>query len=164
MYCFGRVPQWASSHPGDIKCAAGGGPGQCDAPNDLNPNGTGTDQHWKDFVTAIATRSAGRIHFWEMWNEGGNPGRWSGTSTQLVRMVSDARTIILSIDPTAVILSPSAGIRSQAELAWWKRFLAAGGGAYVDGIAIHAYLQHNGEEPVPEQLLVYLPAICGQGI
>src|SRR5271154_3007557 len=90
VYCFGRVPQWASSKPNDIKCASGGGPGQRQPPDALKRDGTGTDQHWKDFVTAIASRSAGRIHYWEMWNEGGNPERWSGTSPQLVRMVSDA--------------------------------------------------------------------------
>jgi hypothetical protein len=158
-YTFGRVPQWAASHPGNPTCTGGGGggPGKCTPPNDLKPDGTGTDQHWKDFVTAIATRSAGRVHYWEMWNEGGNPKRWAGTAAQLVRMVSDARSIILSIDPTAVILSPSGGIRSQVELGWWKRFLAAGGGDYVDDIAIHAYLQQQHQQPVPEDLLTYLP-------
>jgi len=157
LYCFGRVPQWASSKPSDLKCANGGGPGQCDAPNDLNRDGSGTDQHWKDFVTAIATRSAGRIHYWEMWNEGGNPGRWSGTIPQLLRMAGDAHAIIRSIDPSAVILSPSGGIRSKIELEWWKAYLAAGGGNYADEIAIHAYLQQAGHHPVPEDLLLYLP-------
>jgi polysaccharide biosynthesis protein PslG len=158
-YTFGRVPQWASSDPGRSTCtgSGGGGPGKCAPPNDLNADGTGTDQHWIDFVTAIATRSAGRVHYWEMWNEGGNPARWAGTSAQLVRMVSDARSIILGIDPTAVILSPSGGIRSPVELNWWKNFLAAGGGTYVDAIAIHSYLQTEGHQPVPEELLVYLP-------
>jgi hypothetical protein len=158
-YTFGRVPQWAASDPNDFECTegGGGGPGKCTPPNDLNGDGTGTDQHWKDFVRAIATRAAGRVHFWEMWNEGGNPRRWAGSATQLVRMVKDARAIILSIDPTAVILSPSGGIRSQVELGWWKNFLGAGGGKYVDDIAIHSYLQQQGQRPVPEQLLVYLP-------
>src|SRR5579872_692919 len=50
VYCFGRVPLWASSKPNDTKCANGGGPGQCDPPNDLNKDGTGTNQHFKDFV------------------------------------------------------------------------------------------------------------------
>jgi len=159
-YTFGRVPQWAATNPNLPTCTGGGGggPGKCSPPNDINPDGTGTDKHWTDFVTAIATRSAGRVHYWEMWNEGGNPARWAGTAAQLVRMVKDARSIILTIDPTAVILSPSGGIRSQIELDWWNRFLAAGGGTYVDAIAIHSYLQQQHQQPVPEQLLTYLPA------
>jgi len=158
-YTFGRVPQWAASDPRNPTCTGGGGggPGKCSPPDDLKPDGTGADQHWKDFVTAIATRAAGRVHYWEMWNEGGNPARWLGTSAQLVRMVKDARSIILTIDPTAVILSPSGGIRSPVELDWWKKFLDAGGGNYVDAIAIHSYLQTEGHQPVPEQLKVYLP-------
>jgi len=66
LYTFGRTPRWASSHPYDTTCA--NGPGQCDPPNDLNSDGTGTNQHWKSFVKAIATRAAGRIHYWEVWN------------------------------------------------------------------------------------------------
>src|SRR5271165_2544828 len=156
IYCFGRVPQWASSKPNDLACAKGGGPGQCDPPNDLNADGTGTDKHFKDFVTAVATRAAGRIHYWELWNEASNPLRWRGTIAQLMRMDSDASTIIRSIDSSAVILSPSGGILAANELQWWGQFLAAGGGNVADVIAFHGYIQRPGSHPVPETLITVL--------
>jgi hypothetical protein len=166
-YTFGRVPLWASSNPNDEVCADN--PGSCDPPNDLNSDGTGTNQHWKDFVTAIAThvndptylQTHAPIKYWEIWDEAPNPGRWNPVSqpagiAQMVRMASDARSIILSIDSTAVILSPSSGIRVESETKWLEDYLAAGGGNFADVIAFHAYLQQVNQQPVPEALLTYL--------
>jgi len=63
MLTLAMTPQWASSNPGDPICSYG--PGQCDPPNDLNPDGSGTDQHWKDFVrkrlTNTPVRQAGSV-------------------------------------------------------------------------------------------------------
>src|SRR5277367_5800260 len=53
------TPQWASSNPNDPTCQFG--PGQCDPPADLNPDGSGSDQHWKDYSTAVATHVDGQI-------------------------------------------------------------------------------------------------------
>jgi hypothetical protein len=166
-YTFGRVPQWAASNPNDSSCASA--PGSCTPPNDLNSDGTGTNQHWKDFVTAIAThvndptylQTHAPIKYWEIWDEAPNPGRWHPISesagiAQMTRMAGDARNIILSIDSSAAILSPSAGIRVAAETKWLKDYLAAGGGNYADIIAFHAYLQQLNVQPVPEDLLKYL--------
>ncbi len=109
LYTFGRTPAWASSNPTDTSC--GFAPGACDPPNDLNLDGTGSNQHWKDFVTAIATHNlnstTGHIKYWEIWNEAANPPTWTGSVAQTVRMAQDARQIILGIDPQAIILSPS---------------------------------------------------------
>lgn len=138
VYTFGRTPQWASSHPSDSICNFG--PGQCDPPKDLNADGTGPDQIWKDFVTAIATHSAGRIKYWELWNEPQNTFYWNGTIAQMVRMAGDARAIIKGIDPNAELLSPGTGVRFKA-LKWTANYLAAGGGQYADIIAAHGYVQ-----------------------
>jgi len=158
QYTFGETPSWASSKPNDSHCAQHGGAptGSCDPPNDLNADGTGSNQHWKDFVTAIATRSAGRIHYWEIWDEASNPLRWVGTNAQMLRLASDARTIILGIDPTAVILTPSSGIVDAVELNWWTKYLQAGGGQYADVIAYHGYVQQANHTPVPEDLIKYV--------
>jgi len=154
LYTFGRTPQWASSNPNDSTC--GNEPGSCDPPNDLNADGTGTDQHWKDFVTAIATFSAGRIHYWEIWDEAPNPFRWNGTDAQLIRMASDARAIIHSIDSTAVITTPSGSLRYANDMTWWSNYLAAGGGNFADVIAYHGYIQPGKGLPVPEKLVSLL--------
>ena len=153
IYSFGRVPRWASSAPNDNTCSYG--PGQCDPPNDLNADGTGTNQHWKDFVSAIATHAAGRINIWELWNEAPNAWYWTGTNKQLLRMAADARTIVKGIDPNAVILTPSAGIRGKAYRDWMANYLAQGGGAYADGIAFHGYIQVGGVYPIAEDFYTY---------
>ena len=167
-YTFGRVPQWASSNPNDGVCASA--PGSCDPPNDLNDDGSGTNQHWKDFVTAIAThvndptylQTHASIKYWEIWDEAPFTGRWHPRSrkagiTQMIRLASDARKIILSIDSTAVILSPSAGIKVAGETQWFKDYLGAGGGKYADVIAFHSYLYSGPHiQPVPEDLLKYM--------
>jgi len=151
LYTFGRTPSWASSQPNDTTCASG--PGECDPSNDLNPDGTGINQHWKDFVTAIATHTAGRIKYWEVWNEPSNAWSWTGTHAQMVRMAKDARQIILSIDPDAKIVSPSVGISTLGYQGWMADFLAAGGGPYVDIIGFHGYIQHPPNEPQAEEFV-----------
>lgn len=161
MYCFGRVPKWASSNPTDISCA--NEPGSCDPPKDLNPDGSGTDQYWKNFVRAIATHAAGRIHYWELWNEFPNPMRWHwpdnkghghATAQQLVRMAQDARQIIKKIDPTAVIVSQSGALRFTNDVPRWQAFMNGGGGNYADVISFHGYTQPNGNQlPQPEFLV-----------
>lgn len=153
IYSFGRTPRWASSKPNDTTCSYGAG--QCDPPNDLNADGTGTNQHWKDFVRAIATHSAGRIKIWEIWNEAPNAWYWTGTMKQMVRMASDARSIIKSIDPSATVTTPSAGIRGMPNRDWTANYLAAGGGQYADVIAFHGYIQEGGTYPVPEDFVTY---------
>lgn len=138
MYTFGMTPQWASSNPNDPVCASGWGVGECDAPKDLNPDGSGPDQIWQDFVAAIARRSAGRVKYWELWNEPKNTFFWNGTVAQLVRMAKDARTVILSIDPKAVMLTPPSHGPFQVE------YFAAGGADYADVITYHGYVYRSG--------------------
>lgn len=159
MYCFGRTPSWASSHPFDTSC--GNEHGSCDAPDDINADGTGSDQHWKDFVKAIAEHSAGRIHYWELWDEFPNPYRWNwnqktkpNTVQQLVRMAADARAIIKAIDPTAIIVSDSGGIRYPLDVPKYTALAQAGGFNYADIIAFHGYTQPAGAGlPEPETLV-----------
>jgi len=161
LYCFGRTPTWASSHPDDTTC--GNEVGSCDAPDDLNSDGTGSDQHWKNFVTAIVTHSAGRIHYWEMWDEFPNPFRWNwlqktkpNTVQQLTRMAKDARAIIKKIDPTAVIVSDSGALRYPPDVTKWTALIQAGGLKYADVIAFHGYTQPAGNNPPEPETLVGL--------
>ena len=135
LFTLAMTPQWASSNPHDPICSYG--PGQCDAPDDLNPDGSGTDQHWKDFVTAVATHVNGQIRFWEIWNEPLEKFHWTGTYAQMARMAKDARTIILSIDPKAKLLNGGSQAHYAHSLKWWDGYAAAGGLDYADIIAIH---------------------------
>lgn len=149
LYTFGGIPSWASGDVEDPKCREWHTPGSCHPPSDLREDGSGTDQTWKDFVTAIAQHAHGRIKYWELWNEPHNLFFWNGTMAQMVRMAQDLRTITKSIDPEAVIVSPGTawenlhpetGKPAWNGLIWTDQFLAAGGKNYIDVVATHGYL------------------------
>jgi hypothetical protein len=158
LYTFGRVPQWASSSPYESGCS--GGPGTCAPPNDLNADGTGTDQHFKDFVTALATHNknstTAHIKYWELWNEPFNSPNWVGTTQQMVRMAGDATAIIKSIDPSAVVIVPSVCIEGLQGRNWLDAYLAAGGKTYADAVAFHGYVQKPGTPLLAENILAYI--------
>jgi hypothetical protein len=130
LYTLWRVPKWASSNPTDTTCDyASLGPnftGSCDLPNDLNPDGTGTDFTWRNWVQNIAQhvndptylQTHARVSYWETCNEcyrsptldpgygtGGGSIAYKGTYSQLVRMMQDARCIIIGVatDPITAL-------------------------------------------------------------
>jgi uncharacterized repeat protein (TIGR01451 family) len=153
LYVAYWTPAWASSNPADPNCdhgffTAGG----CDPPNDLNKDGTGTDQHLIDFVTAVMTHvGAGKIKYWGLWNEPNIQVEWKGTTAQLLRMAKDIRNTVLSFDSNALFLTPSfVGPSGATSL---KNYLAAGGGPYADIIGYHGYVVSGtcpNDCPVPE--------------
>jgi len=107
MYTLARTPPWATSNPADSTChystaASGGGAGECDAPIDLNSDGTGTNAIWKAWITAIAShannpaylQTHAHIKYWEIWNEPDAQFYWNGSFAQLARLTEDANCII----------------------------------------------------------------------
>ena len=158
LYTFAGVPQWASSKPDDHICLIG--PGSCDPPKDLNADGSGPDQLWKDFVSALADHnangSAAHISYWEMWNEPHNNFFWNGTYAQLVRMVGDAYAILKAADPNAVILSVTVGWQAKAPMQWFTGYVNAGGGRYIDKISCHGYSKNGGKYGPPENMVADL--------
>src|SRR6266851_4988309 len=146
MYTLARTPPWATSNPADTSChyvtaTSGGGAGECDAPSDLNTDGTGANAIWKAWINAIAThvndstylKTHSHIRYWEIWNEPDNQPFWSGTFAQLARLTEDANCIITgrgvihesgngtatqctatAIDPTAQIVMSSGHAKGGA--------------------------------------------------
>ncbi len=148
LYTFGDTPQFAvgkapggCSMPGEFSCGA---------PTDVNSDGTGTDAMFQAFVTALVTHAAGRISYYELWNEPDYKGFWSGTTAQLVRMGKDAAAIIRSLDPNAKILSPSA--HGPTMSTWFDGYVAAGGAPNFDIVNVHMRGQ-NGSNGTPESFL-----------
>lgn len=153
IYTFGETPTWASSNPTDSSCDYA--PGSCWPPDDLNSDGTGTDEHWINFVTAIA-QHAPSITTWELWNTPHDTSQWNGTNAQLVRMAEDARTYIRKYIPTAKIVGPANGQlnysypSSNCTMAdKMGGYLAAGLGKYIDIMALHTYYTVVPEDIVP---------------
>lgn len=150
LYTLARTPPWATSNPTDTSChyttaTSGGGNGECDAPSDLNTDGTGTNAIWKAWITAIAShandptylQTHAHIRYWEIWNEPDATFYWSGSFAQLARLTEDANCIITGrgvihqsgdgtatpctatpIDPTAQIVMASGHADSKSNLAY----------------------------------------------
>jgi hypothetical protein len=135
IYTFGRTPLWASSQP-----SAPGpyGPGQCAPPAEMSS--------WDNYVRAIATYAAGRIKYWELWNEPQDPHFYCGDIPTMVTMAQHAAQIIKGIDPSALILSP--GVTGGPGPTWLASFLSGGGTANVDVIAFHGYWSATAEDVV----------------
>jgi hypothetical protein len=149
LYTFGDTPQWAAANTAPAGCTVPGAY-SCAAPTDVNSDGTGTDAHFSAFVTAIVTHAAGRVAYWELWNEPDCTCFWAGTTAQLVRMGKDAAAIIRSLDPNAKILSPSAHGPTMAT--WFDGYVAAGGAPNFDIVNVHMRGQH-GTNATPEAFL-----------
>ncbi len=180
LYDLARTPSWAQCPNTDATCgsanatiacsysttAGEGGAGQCFPPNDLNVDGTGANQHWIDWVTAVATHSVAsstaHIKYYEIWNEPDSDPQWQGTNAQLVRMAQDARCILLGtncnslstysktgIDTSAILLTPAFTSSTKSDVTTaMQSYLSAGGSQYADVVAFHGYLGPNPPEQI----------------
>jgi hypothetical protein len=145
-YCFSRTPQWASMRPSEPGPCGGNLTGCGAPPVDVDS----TNAHWKEFVTALATRYKGRFDY-EGWNEANGAYKgafWTGTIPQLVRMQSDAYAIIRATDPMARVAGPSVDGESN-QFNWLDSYLSAGGGNFQDAVTFHAYLHDLNPDPAP---------------
>jgi len=94
-------------------------------------------QDWDDFVTALATRYKGKM-IYELWNEP-NAKTFTGTVAEMVTLTTNEYNIIRSIDPGALILSPSPAYVSANPAAYLDQYFTAGGPTGVDVITFHGY-------------------------
>ncbi len=124
LFVLGRGPQWASARPNEPSPY---GPGQAAEPASM--------QTWRDWVLAVGTRYAGRIRYWETWNEPNDSAFFSGTPETLLALSREAHAILKSIDPSNRLVSPS-----PYDLGYLDRYLSLGGGMYADVIGYHFYI------------------------
>ena len=141
IFLLGFTPNWAAvATPGTGKY-------------DNGTTVTGSNQmtsniaFWDSFCSAVATRYAGRIAFYEIWNEVNYPSYWAGTAANLAQLTRRASQVIKAIDPAAKIIGP---IVQEPETggtgnAYLQSFLAASDGAtgtgkdWIDVCGIHMY-------------------------
>ncbi len=129
VYTFGRTPLWASSKPA---APSGFGPGQCAPPVNMSD--------WDNFVTAVVHRAAGRIKYWELWNEPQDQTEYCGTSSQMVAMAQHAYGIIKSANTDFQVITPATLYDNGAGPKWLDSYLADGGTRYTDIVSFHGYL------------------------
>jgi uncharacterized protein (TIGR03437 family) len=159
IFTIWGTPQYAA---GGKTCTNGSGVTfLCVPPSDLNPDGTGPNQYWKNYITALANHAAGqkpgKIKYWEIWNESNASNYWTGTVQQLVTMARDAYTIIKKVDPQALILTPpvAAGAVSAnwGGWSWLDQYFRAGGDQWTDIVAFHGYPYPKDLPLLPEKAL-----------
>jgi hypothetical protein len=117
---------------------------------------------WDDYVRMAASRAAGRIKYWEIWNEPQNLKYYCGDIPTMVVLAQHARRIIKSIDPSAVILSPSPTSGNGPK--WLSSFLSQGGAATVDVIAFHGYASGTVAEEVKPVVEKYKAVAAENGL
>lgn len=129
IYTMGMTPSWAGSkHRTDCNHSSYG-PSICTKPVDL--------ESWRQYVRALGVRYKGVIRIWEIWNEADVWLHWDHAPEDLLPLVKIAAQELKSIDPTNQIIGPNI---TGGGLRFLSQFLAAGGGAYLDGVSMHAYL------------------------
>jgi hypothetical protein len=131
---LGGSPTWASARP---QVGSHYSPGFTAEPANLDD--------WRTFVRTVVTRYKGRIQAYEIWNEPNLKDFWSGTTDQMLTLTKEASQIIHSVDPGAIVVSPSA--TAEWGIPWLAEFLKKGGGQYVDVIGFHLYLDPPTKSP-----------------
>lgn len=129
IYCLGGgTPNWAA--------------GTAVSPGtQYNPAPPTSTTDWENWCTDFATRYAGRIKYYEIWNEPNLVTGFSGTEGQLLALGTAAYPAIKAADPAAIVLSPC--VTGFDGLYYLERYLKAGGAAYTDAISFHPYVFPN---------------------
>jgi fibronectin type 3 domain-containing protein len=144
MYTFGRVPHWASMRPSEA-CPYNPSLEGCAAPPSDIDSG---DNAWKAYVTAVVEHSLSspelHIAYYEMWNEPDLKRNWTGTPAQLVKLATDAYSIIHQLDPNAKLIGPTPSTANQWGVHFLPAYFAAGGATPLDIVGCHAYLYTDG--------------------
>jgi hypothetical protein len=119
---LGMTPAWASSQP---ELVSAYGDGATAMPARL--------ADWDAYVTAVATRYAGRIAAYEVWNAPESSAFWTGDAgalgANMAELAADADACVHRADSSALVVSPAFSARGLAD------FLSAGGGGSVDAVA-----------------------------
>ncbi len=101
-----------------------------------------------EFCGALASRYAGRIAAYEVWNEPNLTREWGGpppNPAEYVVLLKACYTAIKAADPKAIVIS--AGLAptdqddpavSMPDVAFYQGLYAAGGASYFDMLGVHA--------------------------
>jgi hypothetical protein len=127
LLTLGGSPPWASARP---QLASSYTPGFTAEPENLDD--------WRNYVRTVASRYKGEIQAYEIWNEPNLREFWSGTIDQMLVLTREAAQIIHTVDPHAIVVSPS--VTASYGIPWFTEFLKKGGGQYVDAIGYHFYV------------------------
>jgi hypothetical protein len=99
------------------------------------------------FASAVATRYAGEISAYEVWNEPNTASFWTPTpsAADYVKLLQATYTAIKAADPNATVIAaglislPNNGSFSTNPIDYLSQMYQAGAKGYFDAVAIHPY-------------------------
>ncbi len=102
---------------------------------------------YANFMHFVATRYAGRVSAWEVWNEENTSRFWSSgpSPSAYVPLLKAAYPAVKAADPGAVVVF---GGLSQNDYSYVEGAYAAGAKGYFDVMAVHPYPGPNPPEAV----------------
>jgi len=131
---LGGTPRWAATRVSATD-APWMGPGSASAPRSV--------ESWRKFVGAVASRYAGRISAYEIWNEPNSSTFWSGTQEQWAQLIVSASQEIRVADPKARILASGFLLKRSGETKslqpWLGALFDAGCDECIDAVSVHWY-------------------------
>lgn len=116
---------------------------------------------WDAYCTALATRYAGKITHYEIWNEPNLVGFFTGTQSILSQLTRRASQIIKAIDPAAkIVSSPVTSLQTGGSgLTYFLNMMQASDGAsgqmksWVDVVGCHLYpANYAGLSALPQMI------------
>lgn len=126
LLVLGHPPAWAATRP-DLS-AYGGSPSP---PADINT--------WRTYVRTVASRYAGRIDGYEVWNEANLVQFYTGSPQQLADLTIAASQEINAVDGGARVVSSGLSARTGGADSFFRSYLGAVPSSAVDVVGIHVY-------------------------
>lgn len=154
-------PSWASARPAEPSRY---GNGIAAEPANL--------AYWDAYCAACATRYAGQIDYYEIWNEPNLTGFYSGTQTILAQMTRRANQTIKAIDSAAKIISPAVtSLQSGNGQSYFASMMAASDGAagnmaaWTDVVGVHLYPNNTlGIIAMPTYMATFIASLSSLGL
>lgn len=131
---LGLSPAWASARPTEPSAYSRG--------NAAEP---ASIEDWRQYVRTVAQRYRGRIRHYELWNEPNLKNFYTGSVESMLMLGREAWTILKEIDPDNRLAAP-ATTEGGRHLDWLDRYLALGGGEYLDVLSHHFYVPRESPE------------------
>jgi len=135
---LGLSPAWASARPNEASAYR---PGNAAEPAKL--------EDWRNYVRTVAERYKGRIRNYELWNEPNLKNFYSGSVETMLTLAREAYAILKQVDAANQLAAP-ATTEGGKQLGWLDRYLALGGGNYLDVLSHHFYVPREAPEAMLE--------------